>query len=161
MPLIVQIRQHKFDILREYQAGHICTAGEAAALNQMLIENIRNNVYGFVVREVRNSPGNVLTVNQQVDLQKQINQYVETYHFKSNPMRYRPMTPIESATRELARQEAEIWGQQNGYLPDSEEVGEKYKELLNNPEIIDRAREILRSHQTVAETLLEGLSDAS
>lgn len=160
MPLIVQIRQHKFDILREYQAGHVCTPGEAAALNQMLIENIRNNVYGFVAREVRNSPGNVLSVAQQDNLQKQINQYVQTYTFKASS-RYRPMTPIESATRELARQEAEIWGQQNGHLPDSEQVREKYKELLDNPEIIDRAREILRSHQTVADTLLEGLSDAS
>lgn len=43
-PVAFTIAGKRFTMVPRYDAGHTCTAGEAAALNQTLRENIRNNL---------------------------------------------------------------------------------------------------------------------
>lgn len=154
MPLLVNIRQHQFEISREYLPGHVLTPGEAAALNQVLVENIRNNVYAWVVREVLKS--GVLTSQQHSDLQTKINNYTDKYQFKVRP-KYRPPTPLEATAKELAIQEAERWAQEMGVPLDDPTVKDMYARLSVHPDILDRARELVRSRQGIADNLLEGL----
>jgi hypothetical protein len=153
LPLIVRIKQYQFELLREYTAGHVLTEGEAAALNQMLTENIRNNAYPWVVKAAQ---GGFLTAEQQQELSERINEYANNYQFKTR-VRTKSATPLESTARELAIQEAEIWGQQNGYSPDSHEVNSKFHELLTDPQVRERARDLIRHRQSVVEDALEGL----
>lgn len=154
MPLIVQIRQHQFDIFREYTEGHVCTAGEAMALNQALVENVRNRLYPMIAKEVDRH--RILSATQHLALQAKINSYVAAYQFRSRPT-YRPSTPLESATKELAVQEARLWAHQEGLDLTGPEAKAKFAALCQDASLIDRARELVRSRQGVANDLLEGL----
>lgn len=154
MSLVVHIRQHQFTITREYQAGHVCSADEAMALNQMMIEKVRNNVAPWVAKETAKS--RILTAEQHSWLQQAINNYADKFRFKARAG-YRPTAPLESATRELAGLEAETWGHQNGFAPRSPEVTAKFQELCDSPVMQDRARDLIRSRQLIAGDLIEDL----
>lgn len=154
MPLILQVRQHKFEISREYAEGHVCTSAEAAALNQAMMENIRDNVYSWVNKSV--DEYGVLTAERHEALQARINSYAEKYTFKTRKG-YKPITPMESTIREVAAQDAERWGQQHGLNLNSTEVRLKYHELCRDPSIADRARDLIRSRQSTVDSALEGL----
>lgn len=154
MPLIVRIRQHDFPIDREFVEGHVLSAAEASAMNQLLVENIRNNVYGWVVREARGR--GALTADQQADLTARISEYANNYQFKTR-VRSRPSNPFDATVRELARQHAEAWGSQHGFGPESEEVFTRYIELRCNTTIQDEARLLIQQRQSVANEALEGL----
>jgi hypothetical protein len=153
MAVTLRIRQYQFVLLRQYQAGHVLTEGEATAMNQILVENVRNNVYPWVVKAAQ---GGFLSAVEHNELETRINDYANRYQFRSRS-RARPATPLETAAKELAIQEAEIWGQQNGYLPDTPEVNSKFRELLTDPGVLERARELILSRQTVMDDALEGL----
>lgn len=158
MPLILQIRQHRFEVSREYFEGHVCTAGEAAALNQLLIENTRNNVYPWVNKEI--DEYGMLSAEAHARLQNGINIYIDKYQFKPRPG-YLRRTPLEYTVQELAIQQAEQWGQRNGLTVEAKEVREKFEELCKNEVLIEQARELLRSRQSIAQDLLMGLPDVS
>lgn len=154
MPLVVRVLQHDFPIERQYHEGHTLTAGEAMAMNQLLVENIRNNVYGWVVREARGS--SILTSEQHADLTARISSYANKYQFKARP-RYVPPSPLEAAIRELARLHAETWGNQNGHDPNSSEVYNRYVELRTDPVIQNEARQLVLRRESIANTALVGI----
>lgn len=154
MALIVRIRQHDFPIDREYEEGHVLSAAEAAALNQLLVENVRNNVFGWVMREIRGR--SALTADQQADLSTRISEYADKYQFKSRT-RTAPANPFESTIRELARQHAEAWGSQHGHDAESTEVYERYIALRSNVTIQEEARSLVLQRQSVVNAALEGL----
>lgn len=151
--LVVQIRQQQFDINREYREGDTLTAGEALALNQLLVERIRKGMAPRVARIVRHF--GVLSSQQHSQLQQELNDYASQYEFNPKPG-YRPEVPLERAVKEVAHQEAEKWGQQNGNAPDSLEVHRKYIELCNDSGVRDKARELIRLRLGVAQTLMQG-----
>lgn len=154
MPLIVRVLQHDFPIDRQYSAGHILTEGEATALNQLLVENVRNNVHGWVAREARGS--SLLTSEQHASLTARISDYADKYQFKTR-VRYKQPNPLEATIRELARRHAETWGNQFGHDPNSPEVYAKSVELRSLPEIHDEARELVLRREYVAQTALIGI----
>ncbi len=70
----VTIQKNQFDVPQPYEEGHSLNANEAAALNQLVCENIRNNQAKVV------SDG--LAAGKTVDeLQKVIDEYCVTYEF--------------------------------------------------------------------------------
>lgn len=155
MPLIVQIHQQQFEILKEYREGDILTSGEAAALNKLLVEKVRKRIAPMVATAVRNFK--VLSSTQHDEIQRSINISANEYEFKSHS-RHRPEVPLDNAAREVALQQAELWGQQMGFSPESEEVRKKYAELISDASVRDQARELVRSRQGLAEEFLEGLT---
>lgn len=154
MPLTIRILQHEFQITREYTPGHVINEAEATALNQMLMENVRTNVYNWVTREARGR--GVLTPEQHALLHSRIERYADDYKFKTR-VRSRPSNPHEAAVRELAWQHAEAWGSQLGYEPASSEVYAKFVELRSSPKISEQARNLVLHRQTVVAGALEGL----
>lgn len=154
MTLVVQIRRQQFDVEREYREGDTLTAGEALAMNQLLVERVRRGVAPWVARAVR--AYGVLTTEQHNELQDKINNFASRYQFDPRPG-YRPEVPMESAVKEVALQSAEQWGQRNGLTPDSPEVRQKYISLCSDPVIRDQARELIRNRIGVVEALLEDL----
>lgn len=154
MPLIVRVLQHDFPIEREYSAGHVLTAGEASAMNQLLVENIRNNVYSWVVKEAGGSK--VLTEEQYSDLTARIAEYGSKYEFRLRT-RYRQASALDAAVLELSLQYAEQWGHQNGFEPNSQEVRQRCAELQAQEDIREEARNLIRRRQSVADNALIGL----
>lgn len=78
-----------FHIPARYAEGHSLTSEEAAALNRLLAENIRNNV----MRKIPESA-------TQEEIQQTVDAYAETYKFGGSTSR--TMDPVERAVRENA-----------------------------------------------------------
>lgn len=71
----ITIQNRTFVVPQPYAEGHVLTAGEASALNQVLAENLRNNFASQIKRaaEDKENP----RVLEQADLDK----YAESYKF--------------------------------------------------------------------------------
>lgn len=154
MAQAVRILQHDFPIQRKYLEGHVLNADEAAAFNQLLLENVRNNTYGWVTRVARGRA--VLTPEEYSDLAKRIDEYADGYQFKTRS-RTKNINPLDATVRELAWQHAESWGIQNGFDITSDEVQRKYADLRHAPQIYAEARKIILNRQSVMDEALEGL----
>jgi hypothetical protein len=154
MSLTVRIIQHDFPIDREYVEGHVITEGEAAALNQLLVENIRNNCYGWVTKAAEGA--SILPHEIHSALRHRIAEYAKDYQFKVRT-RSRTMNPLEATTAELARQHAETWGNSRGLGPGSPGVYTKYLELRASPQILEEARRLILRRQAVVNEALEGI----
>ena len=159
MPLKIRIQQHDFTFPERYSEGHVCTAGEAAALNQVFAENIRNNVFNWVGRTMQEHGTSVLSPEAHSDLQGKIEDYAGQYQFRVRN-RARPPTALESAIDEIAISQAEVEGQQAGYPLDSPEVQLRFLQLRSDPGTVSKARALLESRRLVAtDTLKDLLND--
>ena len=79
----------RFNVPSPYSAGHVCTKGEARALNQKRLESIRNHL------AVKAKDG-ALT-------QADVDAYAASYVFGERTARRRTSDPVEAEARELAR----------------------------------------------------------
>ena len=78
-----------FKVSSPYSAGHVCTEGEARALNQTRVENIRNNL-------AAKAKDGVLT-------QADVEAYAASYVFGERTGGLRTQDPIEAEALEIAR----------------------------------------------------------
>ena len=79
----------RFNVQSPYSAGHVCTRGEASALNQKRLESIRNHL------AVKAKDG-ALT-------QADVDAYAASYVFGERTARRRENDPVEAEALELAR----------------------------------------------------------
>lgn len=91
----------QFDIPTRYAEGHKCSTNEAAALNQTMLENVRNN-RAKRIKEVIDEAGGAekVTPQQVAELQKEISEYASTYTFYPSPARI--ADPVENLARRTA-----------------------------------------------------------
>jgi hypothetical protein len=87
----------QFEVRAPYSAGHLCTAGEARALNQTRLENIRNNL--------------AAKAKQGALTQEYGDTYIASYEFGERTGGSRTHDPIEAEALEIARQLARKKGQ--------------------------------------------------
>lgn len=156
--LTIRIQQHEFSFPERYSAGHVLTDGEAAGLNQMLAENVRNNVSHWVIKALNYLDVTVLPVQTHSHLQRRIAEYAEAYQF-TRRNRARVSTPIEIAADEIARKQAEIQGQSQGHAPDSLEVQSLFLRLRTNVAVLEQARELVMKRAAIAGESIKGLLD--
>lgn len=71
----VTIQDNKFIVPQPFSNGHVCNENESAALNQILVENTRNNFAKRVKTAVENG-----TFNQGA-MQTELDKYLEGYEF--------------------------------------------------------------------------------
>jgi len=71
----VTIQDNKFVVPQPFAAGHTCTENESAALNQILVENTRNNFAKRVKTAVENGTFNL------ADMQTELDKYLAGYEF--------------------------------------------------------------------------------
>jgi hypothetical protein len=145
--IVFHIGHYDFTIPARYQAGHPLTEGEAQALNQLMTENIRNNVSGWVRKAARDH----ITITAEIHeaLQTQIHAYALEYQFQ--PRNRRPtVSAVDAALDDLANTQAETEGNASGYAPDSPEVRLRYRQLLSDPKLKARAREIVQERSKIA-----------
>lgn len=160
-PILLRIRHYDFSLARRYHAGHVLTDAEAQALNQVLAENVRNNTEAWVRKaELEGGGGTAkfLSPSQLADLQARIARYAASYQFRVRT-RTRTPSPIDLALDELASGIAESEGRKAGLDPDGPEVKLRYRQLLLDPTIQARAREIVAERSQVASLALEELLD--
>jgi len=71
----VTIQDNKFNVPQPFSKGHACTENESAALNQILVENTRNNFAKRVKTAVENGTFNL------ADMQTELDKYLAGYEF--------------------------------------------------------------------------------
>jgi hypothetical protein len=87
----------RFNVQSPYSAGHICTKGEARALNQKRLESIRNHL--------------AVTAKNGALTQADVDAYASSYVFAERTTRRRTIDPVEAEALELARQLSRKKGQ--------------------------------------------------
>lgn len=156
--LTIRIQQHDFSFPERFSTGHVLSEGEAAALNQMLAENVRNNVSGWVNKTLQSLHVTVLPTQSHNHLQDRIADYAARYQFRRRE-RSRTPSPIEAAADEIAQQQAETEMQQQGYAPNSEETKARFRQLRNDPAVLEQARSLVVRRQASATAHLKGVMD--
>jgi hypothetical protein len=149
----LHIYRYDFTIPKRYAEGHPLTEGEAKALNQLMMENIRNNVAPWVRSAEAQAPGQVLSLESHEALQVRIETYAIAYQF-SVRTRSRPVSAIDAAIDELAGAQAELEGNREGLAPDSPEVQLRFRQLQLDPAVRNRARTVVAERTRLANTTL-------
>jgi hypothetical protein len=80
----------RFNVSSPYSVGHVCTKGEAGALNQKRLESIRNNL--------------VAAGKDGALSQADVDAYAASYVFGERIARQRTNDPVEADALEVARQ---------------------------------------------------------
>ena len=153
MPTI-RIKQQAFQLPdKPWAEGRPMTAGEAAALDQLYRENVRNNVDQIVQRGLVASGSLLLSHEDHLEIQRRIWQYAEGYQFQVRAVPER-LTPLEFRVRQLATDRARI---QLGLGPD-EPVSEVIIETLGLDADLQRlARQQVEQEQRLGLEALEEL----
>jgi hypothetical protein len=86
---VITVLGLRFNVSSPYSAGHICTKGEAGALNRKRLESIRNNL--------------AVTAKDGALTQADVDAYAASYAFGERIARRRTNDPVEADALELAR----------------------------------------------------------
>jgi hypothetical protein len=105
----ITIKDLKFTAPAPYAEGHVCTAGEASALNQVYGENLRNNFAKRVSTAKENwekeNPGQPIADHIVAELQTQFSAYAAEYEFHGKRRSTRgPVDPVEKEAFKLAKE---------------------------------------------------------
>jgi hypothetical protein len=87
----------RFDVRWPYSAGHVCTKGEATALNQKRLQIIRNNL--------------AVIAKDRTLTQADVDAYAASYVFGGRTARRRSHDPVKVEALELARRLVRTKGQ--------------------------------------------------
>jgi hypothetical protein len=79
----------RFNVHSPYSTGHVCTEGEARALNQKRLEGIRNRL--------------AAAAKEGALTQAAVDAYAASYVFGERSLRRRTSDPVEAEALELAR----------------------------------------------------------
>lgn len=151
----VTIQGNQFNVPAPFAEGHPCTANEAAALNQLLAENVRNN-FSKRVKETVEAGGDIAS------LQKELDNYVAEYEFgvrRSAGGGRAPVDPVEKEALNLATERVKDSLREKGYKV-SDIGNAKIKELAADavekyPHFRDQAKKIVKERSKIGSDALE------
>ena len=86
---VITILGLRFNIQSPYSAGHVCTKGEARALNQKRLESVRNKL--------------AVTAKDRALTQADVDAYASSYVFGERTAGRRTNDPVEAEALEMAR----------------------------------------------------------
>lgn len=158
----IRIKQYSFQLSSPFFEGRALTEGEAAALNALRAENIRNNLRAELDRRQNKLPeGQHLDARDLAELQQIISQYDANYKFlpKHLPVRFRA-SQVELEAEQLAREELEIEARQQGSsLADWEpaDVEIAIQARACQPRLVSAAKLRIQTRQAIAQQSLEDL----
>ena len=104
----IKIAGVNLTVPQPYAEGHTLTANEAAALNQVLAENIRNNT----ATKIKEASAKGTSEDQ---MQAEVDAYVAGYEFGVRTGGGRTSDPVEREAMELARQAVRNQLQKKGH----------------------------------------------
>lgn len=140
----ITIQGVEFTIGAPYSAGHVLTAGEASALNQLRGENIRNNFAG----KMKSAKDKGETIPGQTELAKYDAEYVFGVRSAAGPR----LDPVERKARQLAAVEVEKLIKSKGLKKAALPEG-KFDELVSAfldkyPAFREKAKTIVTAEQS-------------
>jgi len=159
MTTMIRVKQHDFHLPCRFATGHVCTEAEAAALQQMFAENIRNNIDSWVHKAIAQSGRRILTQAQHDDLQARVWDYASEYQFKVRAApKATARTPVEQAIDELAMNKALTEAQLTGVSSeDTDTIALLLEKHRRDPHLVERARDMVEQWQEVAAEAVKDL----
>lgn len=148
----ITIQGFEFDVPSPFAEGHVLTAGQASALNQVFHENIRNNFAGKIKKKKE--------ANETLDaavLQTEVTAYAESYEFgvRTSGGTRAVADPVKREALNLAKETLKAALRSKG--KSLKEVGgvewlnEKAEELVKTrPVFMEQAKERVASLQSLA-----------
>src|SRR5215472_4253233 len=98
---LIRIQQHSFQLSDPYQEGHRLTAAEAAALNTLRAENIRNNMS----KVLRGLGSKALQGKALQDFTQRVELYDQQYKFFTRTEK-KNLDQLEKKVQEVAKERA-------------------------------------------------------
>lgn len=161
----ITIQGLKAEVSAPYAEGHTITEAEAAALNQVRSENIRNNTARLVkaaIDEAGVEKADELGADVVEGLKAKIAEYDAEYVFNMASVGggRQPTDPVEVEAKKMARQLINAQLKSQG-----KKVGDVDKDAYNNavatvaakPEIRERAEKALKDREAAAAAAMEGI----
>ncbi len=146
-----------------YTPGHVLTEGEAAALNQVYIENVRNSMAAQMTKAKEE-----LQAGTTFDLaawEPKIQEYFQNYQFgtrNSTTSVKATMDPVEREALSMARSTIAAAIKQQGYslkAVGEEKIMELAKQLLEkNPAFREQAKQVVESRRAVGKLSLDSFN---
>lgn len=152
------IQDVEFTAPEKYKAGHVCSAGEADALNKTLQSVTRKKFASQVASTL--DPQN-LDIEVFEKTQTEVTNFFSSHSFDTVYRSVEKQTPLEIKTRSLAREILRKQIHEQGkrmadYHPAQiNEAIDKY--LAQHPELAEQAEEELKLEQARAKTTLDDL----
>lgn len=137
-----------FTVPQPFGEGHTCTANEAAALNQLLVENTRNNFAQKIKRAKEKE--------EELPNQGNLDDYVAGYEFGVRSVVSSDPIQVEAREIVLPFLKAHIQ-KQGGKISDfsSKELNTKCDELIaKNPQVLEQAKKIVAQKQAIGSSEL-------
>lgn len=141
----ITIQEHIVSVPCPFAEGHVLNAGEAAALNQVFHENIRNNVSKKIDAWEKNG----------TSVQAGVDAYITEYEF--GVRKTGPRDPVHAMAVEIAIEKVKEAIRKTGASLKSvsaEDIRERAeKAVAENPKFLQRAKEIVELRRSVAADL--------
>lgn len=153
-------------VLAPYAEGHVVTEAEAAALNQVRAENIRNNTARMVkaaIKEAEVEDAEGLSEEKVTELLQAIETYDKEYEFNMASVGggRTPTDPVEVEAKKIAKQlinaQLKEQGKKVGDV-DKDKYAAAVATVAAREDIRQRAAEAIDARKAAAETALEGLN---
>lgn len=150
----ITVQGFTVNVSTPYAEGHACSAAEAAALNQVRAENIRNNK-AKLAKDLKDEFG-IESAEATSTLQAEITKYDGEYEFTLASVGggRSTMTPVEKEAKAIAReyiksQLAELGKTQKQYLEENGEdaIKTKLAEFAQHPEIVKMAEKNIAARE--------------
>lgn len=141
------------DVPQPYEAGHECTEAEAKALNQTLLENLRNNFYAKMKKAKE-------TGQESVDaLVAKFNEYANSYRFSGKRQTRAPVDPVLREAHKIAMAKLKEALAEKGVKFNTVKNADELAEALvaKYPAIMEEAKRRIDAQKSVAIASLEGL----
>lgn len=148
----VTIQESTFAVPQPFAEKHVCTSNEAAALNQILVENTRNNFAKRV--KVANENGTL----DVPAMQKELDDYLKTYEFGIR-RGAGPSDPVGKEANNLAREIIKSAIRKKGFKlsdVDSKQMNKLVADALEkNPEIRKEAELRVKRREKIGDTEMD------
>ena len=146
------IQDKSFQLPQPFSEGHPCTGSEAGVLNQTLAENVRNNLAQRVKKAVDEDNFD------QVNMQAEIDQYIEEYEFGVRRGRG-PTDPVEREALNIAREEVKSALRKNNYKLadiDAADITALAEQVVSeNPDITKEAERRVKKRGEIGNVTLD------
>lgn len=154
------IKGETFTVPQPYKEGHQCSTNEAAALNQLLKENVRNNLATNLQKQKD------ADAFDHAEFQKSLDAYVAEYEFgqRRGGGGGRTSDPVEKEAKQIARDLVKKKLQEQGHkladIPNKEINRLADQAVEQYPQIRERAKATVEARQKAAEDIdLSGVGE--
>lgn len=156
----ITIQGLAFEVATPYVAGHVVTEAEAKALNQVRLENIRNNM----ASTIKEAKGDAESISQEVydQLKAAVAEYDGKYEFTLASVGggKRSSDPVETEARRLAKSAISAKLSADGRTlksVDPDKLAAAIAKLAESEEIVKEAKRIVKARTASAASAMAEL----